>query len=171
MSTPDEPACLTPSQQQSHEYVVSPRPPSQRHTERKVEKWAAESAAERDRNIHFEFSKQLEALRIQNMELQARVAEVECAVGRVGVAFQHLSSLNSVFQGSTIHNNTNSNSRPREQRDQQHQHYHSSNPHFQDQRREFSQMGDSQGSGSRFRGGGERSSPPFGGRGRGRRGA
>jgi len=170
MSTPEEPAC-TP--QTPQDYVASPRPPSQRGncngnggSERRIEKWASEANAERERGLHFEYNRQLEALRIQNQELQARVAELECSIGRVGVAFQHLSSLNSVFHGSTIHNNNgNSNSRPRDQREH-HQQYHSSNPHFQDQRREFSSHMGSQGERQ------SSSSSSFGGgRGRGRRGA
>ena len=63
-------------------------------------------------------------------------------------------------------NGGNSNSsRPRDQREH-HQQYHSSNPHFQDQRREFSSHMGSQGERQ------SSSSSSFGGgRGRGRRGA
>ncbi len=167
MSTPDEPACGTPTPQ---DYVASPRPPSQRETVktingsgvRRIEKWASEAlSAEREHSIHSEYNRQLEALRIHQQELQARVAELECSVGRVGVVFRHLSSLESVFQGSTVHNSSSGGG---DRRCPQYQH-NTSNPHFQDQRREFSQTGD-----SRFRGGGERPSS-FGGRGRARRGA
>lgn len=113
MSTPEEPSCTAPQ-----DYVASPRPPSQRGNanhnggDRRIEKWASEANVERERSLHFEYNRQLEALRIHNQELQARVSELECSIGRVGVAFQHLSSLNSVFHGSTIHNNNSS--RPRE---------------------------------------------------------
>ena len=46
--------------------------------------------------------RQIEGLRSQIGDLNTRIVELECSMGRVGVAFSHMSSLHSVYQGKSM---------------------------------------------------------------------
>ena len=48
------------------------------------------------------FYQQIEELRGQISDQNRRIVELECSLGRVGVAFSHMSNLHSVFQGKNL---------------------------------------------------------------------
>ena len=124
----DEIQIETPLESQCNENYPSEEQAAVEEGDPKVPDWAEYEAEEHDEDPAFDeyellksrsyqynkkktipttmdyeaFYRQIEDLRSQISDQNRRIVELECSVGRVGVAFSHMSNLHTVFQGKNL---------------------------------------------------------------------